>query len=345
MEYFRIISGAILIVFLVQSPVLAQTLEELQQEHALLTQAVNDPDLIWIPKSFLWPEKFMTRQQLEERVMTILISKKIYSHEKYFKTILTAVELSKETKKLVLLQTIPELEADIRVLTQQQNDHLDPDGGSQQSQNADNAIASSSSFANTLNEITSSDHLEQLSLDNILNNTSVNNDASDLGDCAMKNPEGDKRGNIRFYPNREDARGTYLLCKYDNTGHLSSEQRFLNNVKVGLQTNYRYDSIFSTHYPTRRTQYADGKMNGLDEAYRISKSGAVYRAYQTAYADGQKHGDSVQYYESGRERSSTSYFMGAPQKKYQYRKDGSLSLCTKYDPDGRPVDCRTGRTH
>lgn len=354
--------GVVLVLFTVMMMVIdvnAESLAELEKKYNSYKNFVLDSNAIIIPDDYIdffdggltgrcfedLIPGIKNRNVFEEHVMECVMANPMISPQAYDAFMFSIVAGSNSIKNDLIKNDIPELQRKIAQLKQQQN----------------NGSNSGGSFRETMDNLTSDSHLSSNSFSNIdsvvsdpnQSGTSISSsqisafdrgwdDSSNSGyggGCPKVKP-GNKT-QFKIYPNGQNSGRTYLSCGYFRDGDINYEKHYKQGKLDGKSIVWAKKN--GTHYVRERSNYSQGRLNGLKEDYKISRSGAIYRQHMKTYSNGVEHGDSVLYYDNGQPDTETNFFNGKPTIKYKYDKDGSLLSCTKYGADGRAIDCKTGK--
>jgi antitoxin component YwqK of YwqJK toxin-antitoxin module len=332
--------------------------QELKEQYDAYNRIVNDPDIFWIvPLNFDDTGKFISREQFEAIMMQKLILEGKQTLQEKIAAMTYHISASQRVKADIRNNLLPELEILIKERTNSPNPNINLNNNTAHYPN--NTSSNSHSFDNVLNKLTSDEHLDELSFDKILaqsngagtviQNTQIESfdggwdsaGSDNYSSCPKKKP--DDRSSFRAYPNGQTSGNTYRNCVYFINGYLSREEPFVNGKLDGLKTSYIWSNKYNFPYVSTRTNYSNGKRNGLEEIYSLAKNGAVYRMRLTTYSDGMQHGDSVQWHENGQTSNETKYLEGKAVLQYNYNKEGSFIYCTKWGNDKNPRDCKTGK--
>lgn len=342
-------------------PVLAQSnlsVQELKDQYNWYNKIVNDPDIFWIVSFDDYNQgKFVNREQFEKFIMQNFIIEGKETLEEKIAAMTYHTNVSQKVKADIRHNLLPELEFLIKERANSPNPHVNLNDNTQHYPN--DTSSNSSSFMDAMAEMSSDEHLNALSFDNILasgngGGTAIQDSQTDSYDgnwnnagndnyssCPKTKP--DDRSSFKAYPNGQTSGGTYRHCAYFGNGYLKLEDPYINGKRDGLQTIYTWSNKQNFSYVSQRTNYSNGKRNGLRDFYALSNNGAVYRTKFITYSDGMQHGDSAQWYDNGQTMKETNFFEGRATLQYNYKKDGSFNYCTKWDKDRTIRDCKTGK--
>ena len=341
------------------------SLQELKDQYSFFNKIANDSDVFWIRSNDeqeierdldvhhdldLAKGKFITREQFDKLIVNRIMIEGTGNSEDKIKLISAHIRASQIIKANLREELLPNIKQLIRKRESATNQNT--------SSNNNNFQQNNTSFDDVLQDLTSDEHLNSLSFDNILSangeGTAIQDNQVDSFDgdwndalndnytsCPKTKP--DNRSSFRAYPNGQNTGNTYRYCNYFKNGHLQREEPYVNGKLDGLKTIYSWSNKYNFSYVSYRENYSNGKRDGLYEYYRLTKNGAVYRASLNTYSDGVLHGDAAQWYENGQTKSNSNHFNGKIKLQYNYREDGTFSYCTKWNDKGYPYDCKTGK--
>ena len=361
---------SIVIVFLIFTiPSFCQTNlsdQGLKNQYDFYHKIANDPDIFWVVSTDireidrdlsihhdldLAKGKFVTREQFDKLIVNrIMIEGTGYSEDK-IKLISAHIRASQIIKGNIREELLPNIRKLIQKRENSSNQNTNLSNNNYHQQN-------NTSFDDVLDRLTSDEHLDALSFDNILSSNQAGTDIQDSqvdsfdGDwndsinnnyssCPKTKP--DNRSSFKAYPNGQNSGNTYRYCYYFKNGYLKREEPYKNGKLDGLKTSYSWSKKYNFSYISYRENYSNGKRNGLYEYYRLTKNGAVYRASLNTYSDGILHGDAAQWHENGQTKSNSNHINGRVVLRYNYREDGTFTYCTKWNDKGYPYDCKTGK--
>ncbi len=301
MAVLRVTIGCVIGLLLIQPMVLAETVEEKMQLYNYLLQAINRPDIIWIPVTIDDQPGFMTKQQLGKKVRKYLVRSGGNTQRRYDQIMQYYSNFSVITKTEIKDGFLPTLKAEI--------DGLATD-------TTNNSSSNSGAFGAVVNQLSSAEHL------NGLTSHPQNN-----FQCPERNP-GSKSRN-RFDSNSNSSDNTYVECDYFRDGKLSYQVPYVNGKKQGVVLKYNRSL---PHPLAEATQYSNGKKNGKSEMWSMdSKSGHSWIMRKSEYNNGKLHGEQVTYHEKYGVLSKTVvYNNGKPLTNCSYDKSGKLLRCTHY---------------
>jgi hypothetical protein len=321
-----------LFVLLLHAPVFGQgnlSLEELEEQYNVYSQIANDPDIFW----FVSPEdrsgRYMSAQQFEDKMVERIMLMGEATLEVKVAAIMHFVNASQKVKANLRTNLLPNLAVQIKEHTNSPDQYVNV--------NHLNSLASDSApSSQNVPGGAASDKNSGAP------NGDLNTASNDSYVSCPKTQPGD-RSTFKAYPYDQASGGTYRRCVYFGNGYLKLEEPYVNGKLDGLRTTYTWSNENKFSYASDRSNFANGKREGLQESYGLSKNGAVYRRSFTTYLDGMQHGDSAQWYESGQTSKETTFFEGKPILQYNYGKDGTLSYCTEWGSDRKPRNCETGK--
>ncbi|MBU1054460.1 MAG: hypothetical protein KKC46_11615 [Proteobacteria bacterium] len=344
-------------VLLLSMPAFGQSnlsVEELKAQYKMYNDIANNPDIFWFIGFDDVPGKFVSRERFEKMMTEKIMLMGNITLEQKVAAMTHNINVSQKVKADLRIRVLPELEVLIKERENSSNPHINLNNNT--NHQTSDASSSGSSFNDLVGGMASEEHLNPMSYESFVasskgtdikdsqresydgnwNNASNDNYSS----CPKMKP--DNRSSFRAYPNGQTSGNTYRNCAYFGNGYLQLEEAYVNGKREGLVTNYAWSNEHNFSYANQRTNYSNGKRNGIQDIYSVSKSGAVYRMRFTTYSDGIQHGDSAQWYDNGQTSKETNFFAGKPTLQYNYNRDGSLSYCTKWGSDHKPRNCKTG---
>ena len=351
MRIKRNLMGLVCFVLLLSMPAFGQSnlsLKELKDQYNFYNKIVNDPDIFWIiPLKGVYdiyyndynpdrndrnalPGNFISREKFEKLIVRKIIILSREPLEEKAAMITDHFNASQKAKEELRKTLLVDLEKLIRKHENSPNAHVNSNNSNDQT---NNTSSNSPSFNDTLEKMTSDEHLSALSFDNIMASSNGNaiqdsqidsfdgnwNEAinDNYSSCPKTKP--DDRSSFRAYPNGQTSGNTYRNCVYFGNGYLKREAPYVNGKLDGLKTSYIWSDEYNSSYASTRENYSNGKRNGLYETYLMSRKGAVYRMLLTTYSDGMQHGDGTQWYENGQTKSEEKYFEGKIVLQHNYR--------------------------
>ncbi len=306
MSLIKTLLSGIIVLFATQSLALlpedylrSNDLEELKREYQLMKEAVNNPDLIWVPSYTAdGSPMIMTLSQTKEWVKKNILEEwdgnlQEYN-EQYIALLFKAVESSKATKQKIKREILPAMASRIKELEAKQGDTLDNQ---------------------------EDDYYHEC--------PKINPDPSS-GSIKRFYQSGNKKNYRDCY---------YYRTSHPRANSLFLETPYINKQKDGIQLEYRYKQKFNLYYLSQRTSYSNGKFDGIVDYYSVTKTGAVYHREQRSYVDGKMHGDQIVRWPNGKTREERQTFMNKSLKTRYYNKEGKLIQCYKYDSFGKATSC------
>jgi len=343
------------------------SVQELKEQYNFFNRIANDPDIFWIRHTDvnemfrdadihhdrdLAQGKFISRADFDKIILNRVIIEGEGTIEHKVEIISSHIRASQIVKANLRKGLLPDLKELIKKRENSSNPNTNLNDNTYHQQN-------NSSSIDVLERITSDEHLNALSFDNILSssngggiaiqdtqvdsfdgdwNNATNNNYSS---CPKTKP--DDRSSFKAYPNGQNSGDTYRYCFYFGNGYLKREEPYVNGKLDGLKTTYSWSKEYNFSYASYRENYSKGKRNGLYEYYGLTRAGAVYRLTLETYSEGIQHGDASQWYENGQTKNDSKFFQGKIVLQYNYREDGTFTYCTKWDNKGHPFDCKTGK--
>ncbi len=329
-------------------------LKGLKREYQLMKEAVNNPDLIWLP--FYTPDgrpMIMTLSETKEWVRKNILKEwngnlREYN-EQYIAVLFKTVESSKATKQKIKREILPTIAFRIKELEAEQSTYSSQERGTDEER-----------LDSVMESLTDPGSLELLGSvwesgqDDTENNgtshfvsgaqTSSFDSVEDAyyHECPKINPDPSSGAIKRFY--QPGNKKNYRDCYYYRTSHpransLFCETPYINKQKDGVQLEYRYNQKFNLYYLFKRASYSKGKFDGIVDSYSVTKTGAVYHREQCSYVDGKMHGDQIIRWPNGKTKEERQKFMNKSLKTRYYNKEGKLIQCYKYDSFGNTTNC------
>ncbi len=368
MSTLKILLCSIILLFAVDSLAtpsadyaLPDDLEELKQDYQAMKNAVNNPDLIWIPMDFDNHPSVMTFSQLEKKVQEELLGTESGNIEddiaQYVAVLLRAVEFSKITKKKVKEELLPTMALKIKELEAKQIRYSRPEmlsgwgttdkmeglaeaelvgnvweSGHNDRHDRDRSVfdAQTSSF----DKIEQNNQSDVNGYNRRISTADMQTSSFDEEDyyygCPKKNPN-DNYSTI-FY--QKGNKKNYRYCSYW-AGYLKKEIPYVDGKTHGVVFSYVYVKDLNLYYLRTRSNYSNHKLNGIKDTYSHTKAGKVYPSHENNYVDDKLHGYQIERWDNGRIKTEYKYFMGTRLKGKYYNRKGEMVGCHEWDSQGK----------
>lgn len=184
------------------------------------------------------------------------------------------------------------------------------------------------SFSALMDELTTPEHLEAMSFNNIFN---AANSASSSSTCPKFNPSGNRGGK---HLAAKSANQTYVVCSYSKYGCLVKEEPKVNGKYHGIIKTWNSPRNCSDSFLVNTLEIDNGRINGMEHSYSRTSSGSIYKLSSMPYKDGKRHGTYVRWREDGKKMSATTYVQGKDVAGVSYNEKGIPYHCTKRDANG-----------